>query len=857
MISSEMGAKKKARKAAISHHQQSLPSVTTDSTLYTSSYMIVQEPSPPLSSSQLSFSSSSSSEQSREFPDATIPSRPLRHKPEARCVKRNTPKTPQGSVRQSDKTVVGSLLSPHHTITHFSIQLHDNNELGRQETTSSPMEPGIGPRMPLTQQTTKLVDVLVRNKSILPKRVEPNKHADDSNCNMAVRSVSRVVEDWHFQSWRQVTAWIKRQCHRQQRTIKALALPSTRRSSRISTPRKRRKNGAVPFGTAFKKSLVPIISTLVMSINAQKFLRLVVEAIGARRLTRVFHHHLIQDYELPDDIIPLIFSPLFLKTFKRQIQKINSATRNRDKPENTEGEWSDWEEEDHDGEASDKTIVTRPIDSDALPSIEQESASEDVPELATGENPEAPSTLVASREPGTRMTWTKMKCKARWKKAAGCEDDANGSSQFRPTLPSPIEDPTRRPVPYKIQVQAQLEISGRDQVAEKEQAGGRESGTLFSSAPHVHPLADFTAPLARSPPDHEAESILHFRNLLRDINEQKNAKIPKKVNPNEAVNETRQHVTNSSPREEDKATTKKNAATEHPGKALSTFNNQGATPSASQTRDGPASICNPVLPARETPAILRAENQRQEHKLTKPLAPTKIPSRSARRKQNGSLASRRGAQAEISPLDFYNSSTCNNTRVLQPKNYSERSTWNNRKASNKEENRPGGNNNNSVVVRNSPPKHHDGLRSRQNSPSDDELSLPSLEEIYESLLTAQEHRSTETTQQPATTTTTMTMTTPTTTQTELEPRLMLGQLTRRGNNSKKKRRRDEYTEETTIPSAAACASPPKRTKSGAGESSRHNNRGTLHQPRARVQALSPLPRTGTKPSRTSLKADTK
>ncbi|KAI0545113.1 hypothetical protein F4679DRAFT_599969 [Xylaria curta] len=812
MISREMGRRKKARKAATSHHRQDLPSAAnTDSTWYTSSYMVVQEPSPPLSSSQLSFSSSSSSEKSREFPDATIPHR---HEPKARCVQTNTPEV---SIRQSIETV-----------------LHDNNELGCKEIIGPPMESEIGPRTSLqmarTQQTTGLVDVLIRNKSIPSNCVEPDKAASDNNCETAVGSVSRTVDDWHFQSWRQVTTWIKRQCHRQQRSVKALASPSTRRTSRISTLKKRRKNGAVPFGTAFEKSLVPM---LVMSINAQKFLKSVIKAIGARRLTRVFRHRLVRDEELPDDISPLIFSPLFLKTFKRQIQKINSATRNRDKPDNSESEWSDWEEEeDHDGEASDETLVTRSIDSDVLPSIEQESASEDIPELATGENPEAPSTLVASHEPGTRMTRTKTKCKARWKKAAGSEDDAHDGSQNRPTRPSTIEDPSRRPVPDKVQAQAQLEMQGRDRVAESERAAGRESGT---PSPHVRPFADFTAPIASEPPDHETESILHFRNLLRDISEQNNAKRPKKVNPNETVTETRQHVTNSSPRVEDKTTI------EHPGKVLSTFNNQDAIPSPSQTRDdGPtASISNPeLIPVRETPAILRAENQRQEHKQIKPLAPTKIPSRPAQRKQN--VSRRRALQAEISPLDFYNSIMCNNTRVLQPN-----STWNNTKtSSNKKENRPGGNNNNSsAVARNSPPKHHNqGLLPRQNSPSDDEISLPSLEEIYESLL-----NTAQSTQQPATTTTT-------TTQTELESRLPGQLVARRGNNTSKKKRPMDEEEETTIPgSTAACApSSPKRMKKSG------HNRKTLHQqPRRSTRGRQALLLPPLRTSRTSQKARTK
>ncbi|KAI0183250.1 hypothetical protein EV127DRAFT_414344 [Xylaria flabelliformis] len=838
-----MGPRKKARKGAISHHQQNVPPAATNSTLYTSSYMIVQEPSPPPSSSQLSFSSLSSSEQSHRFPDATIPSRSLRHEPRARCVQTNTPKTPEGPVRQLEETV-----------------LQDKNRLHRKETT--PMESGVGPRTSLqqmarTQQTTKLVGVLIRDESILPNCVEPDEYADDNNCMTAVGSVSRAAEDWRFQSWR---------------SVKALASPSTKRTNRIAIPRKKWNNGAVPFGTALKNSPVPIMSTLVMSINAQKFLKSVIEAIGARRLTQVFHRRLVRNDELPDDISPLIFSPLFLKTFKRQIQKVNLATRDRDKPDNSESEWSDWEE-DHDDEASsDEAFATRTIDADdALPSTEQKNDSEDVPELATGEKPEAPSTLVASQEPGTPMTWTKMNCKARREKI-GCKVDAHGGSQNGPTLLSTIEDPTRRPVSVQVQPEVQ------DWDAEMEQAARREPETPFSSASHVRLFADFATPVASEAPDHETESITHFRNLLRNR--------PEKVNPSKAVNETRQHVTNLSSQGEDRTTTttttkkkkKKKTSIEHPGKVLSIFKNQGATPSTSLTKGGSASISTPALPVRETPAILRAENQRQETKLTKPLAPTRIPSRSAaQRKQNGSLASRFWVQAEISPLDFYNSSSsiCNNTRASQPK-YPER-TCNGTKALGKKNKLAAGDNNNdnsnsnSVARGNSVPKQHHELSSRQNSPSDDELSLPSMEEIYESLLnTAQGCSSTEnTTKQPATTTTTKTiaMAKATTTQTELEkPRPLLGQhltaRTRENNNSKKKRPlADDYTVEeegtdassSATASCAAASSPKKRMKKeeeeegeeeeeeGESSSPRHNLALPLlrQQPRAKATLLPP------------------
>ncbi|KAI1747002.1 hypothetical protein F4782DRAFT_453995 [Xylaria castorea] len=771
-----MGPRKKPRKATPPHHQQHVPSAATNSTLYTSSYMIVQELSPPFSSPQPSLQSPSSPENTHELPGATTPSG-------AR------PRTSQAD-RSSQKA--------------------------------------------RTRQTTKPVNVPIRSKELLPDYVEPDRHTNDDNCKTIMRKLSAAVEDRGFQSRRQVKAWMMRQYHQQQRSAKAPATSSTIRTSRTSILRKKKNNGAVLFGAAFEKNLVPIISTLLMKINAQKFLRSVIEAIGTRRLTRVFRHRLVRDDELPDDISPLIFSPLFLKAFERQIQKVNLVTSNRVDSDDSESEWPDWEEEEDDDEASDENVAMWTIGSDALPSIEQENSSEDVPELVTGEKSDGPSTPVESQESEIRTTRAKMNRKARRKidcdaRKAGCKDDAHGCSQNRPTLPgtSTIEDPARRPVSDEVQVQVQVQI--QDQVAERARSAGRESETLFPPAPTVRPFADFTTPIVSEPPDHETESILHFRSLLRNISEQNSPKRLKKVNTGRVVHETQQHVANSGPQGEDK--TKRKTATEDPGKLLSTSNNQVATPSISQAKDGPTSISNPALPVRETPAILRAENQRQDRKLAKPLAPTNIPSRPAQRKQKCPLSTR-WTQREISALQFYNLSSTGNAGV-QPK-YSEHTRDTKASKSHDEEkgNRPQGNKN---VAQDIPSEHY--RLSRQNSPSDDELSLPSLEDIYGSLLTAQ-GRSTETTQ-PATTTTKARAI-----QTGREPRPE--PLTRRGNSSKK-RPVGECTEENTT-SSPPRASSPKRMKlpadarsgmrPGAGGSSQHNP--SPRQPRAGGRTSPPL-----------------
>ncbi|KAI0449121.1 hypothetical protein F5B21DRAFT_495322 [Xylaria acuta] len=783
-----MGSRNKARKATTPHGQQHVATAATNSTLYTSSYMIVQELSPPLSSPQ-------PSEQTHKLSDATIlpgscpPISSRRYGQTARSAML------ERAVGQSDETAA-----------------QDNHGPSREKPACSLIESRVRPRTSQAdsssqkariQQTTKLVNVLARNKVLLYGCMAEDKDAEGDNCKTIMRRITAAVEDQRFQRWRQVKAWTARQHRKQQRSITVAAS-----SARTTMPKTKRNKGGALLGTAFKKNLVPVLSTAEMTINRRKFLDSVIEAIGTRRLTEAFRHRLARDGELPGDISPLIFSPLFLKTCETHVRKVTLARNRSNSDSDEESEWSDWEEEedddDYDG-ASDESRAMRAASSNALPSIEQENSSEDVPEPATGEGPDGPSTPIKSQEPEIRAPRVKMNRKARRK----IERDArnarrnNGErvSRARLQLPPPptFEDLARQPVPGQVRVPSP--------VAESACIRERESESLFPPAPSIRPFADFTTPAVSVPSDPETESILRLGSLLRNACEYNNSASLDKVVTSRATNDTQPQSTNP----QGKGKLKRKIAAEDQRKDASVSNSHGAATSTSQAKDGPTPIpisipiANVGLPVRETPAILRAENQRQDRKFAKPLAPTKIPSRPAQRKQNTPSATRR-SQGEILPLGFYNPSTrttrggntgAQASTPAQPKSPGYAHDTEAIQSCSADKTRPVGNNSAVQII--PPPQHYPTSSLRQSSPSDDELSLPSLEEIYGHLLPATQGRSTEVPQPRRTIA-----------QTYIIPEPEPGPFSQRETSSKKRPMR-EPAEEHTAPFPAP-AIPPKRVK---------------------------------------------
>ncbi|KAI0437353.1 hypothetical protein F4803DRAFT_539145 [Xylaria telfairii] len=779
-----MGARKQATKATPRNHQQCMPPAAGNSTLYTSSYMTVQELSPPLSSPQPSLPTSSP-EPIHELPVTPIPCRPRPSGPRARHEQETQSIASERPSGQSKETV-----------------LQDSNGSNRERTARSPVNCRAQPRASrpvpsykksMEQHTAKLVKVLVRNKALLCDCLAEGKDEDHGSCKAMMRKVSTAVEDRRFQSWSQVKSWMFRHHRKQKQMIKVPTSPSSSpRSSRISIPTKNKRRGGVPFGVAFEKHLTPILRTWEMTTNKQKLLDSVIEAIGSGKLTQAFRHRLARDDELPADIGPLIFSPLFLKICEKQVRRVKTAAPSRTDSDDSGSEWSDWEEDDDD-EASDESCAVRAAGANALPSIEYDDGSENEPELMAGKRPDQLPTPVESQGPETRALAVrpsrKTRCKAeRVARSARRIDGECVSRRCLQPPPCTNEDTTRQPVPGQAPV--------LDPVAGSARNRERESEFLYPPAPNIRPFADFATPAASEPPDPETRSIFRFGSILHHTNEQFNPASLNKDIIGRAINHAPQHVANPGSREKNKST--KQAAPEDPDKEPFTSSNQGVTPSISQAKGGPTPVPIPipiskgVLPVRETPAILRAENQRQVRKLAKPLAPAKIPSRPAARKPNNPLATQR-AQGEIRPPAFYGLETGetrgSNAEVKQsntparPARPPQHITKISKSRNEEKENKPGGND---TVART--------IASRQ-SPSDDEASLPSLEEIYRPFLSARGRTAKRRTAQIQT-----------------EPdEIKAEPPAQRGKNNSKKRPMREPTEEHTT-SFPAPASSRKRMK---------------------------------------------
>ncbi|KAI0466935.1 hypothetical protein F4859DRAFT_526208 [Xylaria cf. heliscus] len=636
--------------------------------------------------------------------------------------------------------------------------------------------PGPLSKKAMAQQTTKLVNVLIRNSVLLSDCLDESKDVDDEKCNNIMRRVSAAVQDWRFQSWRQVKSWMRRHRYRQERRTKVHASSSSSmRSNRTPMPKNKKKKGGVSFNTAFNKYLVPILNTSEMTTNLQKFLDSVTKAFGTYGLIRAFRHRLARDDELPEDIRPLIFSPLFLKAYERQVRKVKSAAPNRTDSDDSETEWSEsaWEEEEEEDVVSNWRDTMRAAGTNVLPSIEQENGGEDDYDLVTGESPNRPSAPIEGqvleiRAPLVRMshrTRHEVKCDARRAGRNNSEPVSRARLSPPPPLPPPpqrtFEHSTRQPVPDPVRVSRPMEESARTRESESE--------SLCRPAPNIRPFADFTTPAVSEPPDPDTGSILRPGSVLRNSSGCNNMASLNKVVTTGVINDTQQqHVTNTCP--EGKSKTNKNIKAKYQREDVSISYSQGATPSTSQTKDGPITISNSMLLVRETPAILRAENQKQDRKFAKPLVPTKIPSRPTIRKQSSTLVTPRG-QGEIRPPVFYNPSTEetgvvreSNARV-QVKSSEQLETI--KPCSKGKENMSRGTN---KVAQNI---------SRQ-SLSDDELSLPSLEEIYGPLLTGQGRSSVLSKTKTA--------------QKQIEPEFEVEQLTQPRKSSKKRRMREPAEE---------------------------------------------------------------
>ncbi|KAI0904527.1 hypothetical protein F4823DRAFT_204674 [Ustulina deusta] len=557
-----------------------------------------------------------------------------------------------------------------------------------------------------------------------------------------MRKILVAVEDRRFQTWRQVKSWTMRHYRRQQRGNKSL--PSAPSSSAPAT--RKTRNPPSFIRTPFEKNLVPIVNVTEMKMKAKNFLNSVKEAIGTRKLRRAFQHRLTCG-ELPEDISQLIFSPLYLKLCRRQIWKVTAA-RNANHSESDssdDDEWSDWEEysevsPDHDSGGGDGPTTATGTHLHILPSIEggdRDSREDDPLERpVTGQRTDKPSTPIKTRELEIRDSRGRINHQARRReKYDGCKAGNGGkhSSRCR-LLTSPYpqnspDEPVCRPVPDLAQAQIQ--------VVESPHPRKDTAGLSFPPIPWVRPFADLMLPTGTVTPGPEVESIFRIGGLLCDTNE-RGADERIDVDNVSKVTSNPQDSTNPTPKEKKKSP--RETVGEEQYKDPSMPSTRYISRKTYQLKGGPMGTPSST---RRTPAILAAENLRQGRKLAKPLAAKKIPSRAPLPKKTSPVKTHQ-VHGEIQPPMFYNvlaggsavisranpELQVNNT--LQPKlsehirDTEGRDTEGGRSDREDKENRAGGSNG---AVFKSVPRQRS--LSHQSDLSDDDISLPPVEELYE------------------------------------------------------------------------------------------------------------------------------
>ncbi|RWA08530.1 hypothetical protein EKO27_g6579 [Xylaria grammica] len=558
-----MGSTRKTPKATAPGHQQPSPSTMTSLPVYTSSYMVVQERSPPLSSPPPS--SSNDAITSRLDPS-----------------RRNTEHGKSEQTAAPERSDVRSREAANGIVSSF------------QGTLPPSVEPRVRPktsrseRISTQQTTTRRIKTLVKNKALLYDCIAEDKNEDDDDCE----------EYGGFQTWRQVKSWTMRHYRRRLRT-------------------KTKANPALPTN-CFEKNLVPLLKAAEMALNARHFLKSVKEAMGARKLTRIFRHRLARD-ELPEDMAPLIFSPLYLRMCERHVRKLKCVRNSNDsESDGSDDEWSDWEEEGGvplEGCSNEDRCPTTDAGTRILPSIEEDPPETSNP--AVGQRADRPSTTIGTQEPETRVTQSRMSRKAQRRKEkrkarrrVGHEKRRTGSSvadrrrSRTPTPPRPsrtCDDLAHQPAPSQLRGQNRA-----------------------PSAPRVRPFTDFMSPAATATPNPEAEPWTWMKTLLRDENERRNDISLGKDGGSEAAGNLRRLGTSSTP---------KKTATKDRVKDTATPNTSGGPPP----------------PPRRTPSVLIVENERQAQKLARPR------SRASLRKAKGPHQTQ--PVYEIPPRRFYNSST--------------------------------------------------------------------------------------------------------------------------------------------------------------------------------------------------------
>ncbi|KAI0523932.1 hypothetical protein F5B22DRAFT_659693 [Xylaria bambusicola] len=626
------------------------PSTMMASTPYTSSYLAIRGVSPPSSPLTGPLQNSLSSQQTHEPLDPRITS----------------PVDPSRSTRKRKRTITSSALN--------KLSFHSKGIVGLHMIGESRNIPSVPKKAPAShsvniQHTMKLINVLIKNKSLFYRCMAESQNEEDQNCKDMMRRISAVVKgDKRFQSWQQVKSWVRRQWRKGQQGKK----------SRLSTPSSsvgmRRGNATSSIKNSFERNLVPILRAAEMNKNAGRFLSSVTEAIGSKKLIQIFRHHLARD-ELPEDIAPLIFSPLYLKLCERQIQKVARARSMTAYPYDSDSDgWYESETScdvlaENEYRNNGDNVEAASASFHVLPSIENDDddgvMDNNLSEMTVSvEKTIEPSTQTETRQPVIRKQQARTSNQAR----TGTRDSNSGTDNKR-------RSESQHPTPSGSQGTAGKSrfqhVIRQDEVHVGRKESSRtldkkKAGLVIGPAPYVRPFSDLMLSTAFMTPAPEEECLDQVEALLLDTDERgadgnTNADSAGEETldlPNSNTSTTTQPVSKKK-RQKRKSKQRKSAKREkeHSDKtatnedtiAKGTYphHNIGKAPSPSLSR------------GRRTPKILADENRKQARKLAKPLAAKSVPSRAAPppiRKATFpvyKVLQRRVVHKEIQPPMFY------------------------------------------------------------------------------------------------------------------------------------------------------------------------------------------------------------
>ncbi|KAI0818449.1 hypothetical protein GGR55DRAFT_77629 [Xylaria sp. FL0064] len=762
---------------------------TTPPATHTSSYMAVQEPSPPVSSpisSQSlspSLSQPSSSQQSQELPDNMAPSR-------SGLSRSGT--TRRHTVNQAQET-------PDETESTSSETLFLSEERNTQPNAShSQRTPPT--QKAITQQTVKLNNALIKNKSLLYKCISEGKNEEDEDCKALMRSISTRVDDPRFKTWRQVKLWTMKNYRKYQWDSKSLrTAPITRKTQEDSSSIK----------TAFKKHVTPIISVAEMNMNAKRFLDSVVESLGTRKLVRAFQHRL-RSNELPEDMGPLILSPLYLKWCEKQIRKV-AAARNRNRygsEDSDDDEWSDWEE----------NIEMLPDDNSngddhghVLPSIEEHSTNieeSDPVEMmpVTMQRIDRLSTPTKTPEQENRESQTGMSRQSerkKWRNSWKARKERRRRSRHRLLTSSStrdgIDEPAHRPVPDRNQA--------HDRVPESPRA--RNETLLLPLAVCIRPFANLLSPAATATPGPDIESL--FRGIGRNLGI-------------DSVSKGTNHPDRSNPTPKKRKRPQKQTEGKGPSRDPSIRNTRDEPQHISQRKRRGSSVDSPSS-KRRTPKLLIAENERVNRRLAKPLTAQQIPSRAPPARNLSPAVQTRQVHKEIQPRAFYDRSARDST--MTSRGYPEQPVSNTSQYNLPSEQSRGaeGGGPDASSKANKPERSNTAMPNRQRSSAqhiylsdyDRHSSLPPVEDIHEELQRKglplpRGARTWKTTAQ---------------TNTDTQRHQTAG---RKGNNNKKRHRRGPSSgnDPTSAFSASSVSGSPSKRMRFTAETNYNRNKGAVH-----------------------------